>query len=109
MAMRPSPFSQRTPPAKSEIKGQMRNNPSMILANSMAKTRIVMTLDCRTLKDLDRWVLDSHFASGSQAILPALTRMLGPRKRRRLADELGKLDSRKEQSFAEEFFVGEPP
>ena len=74
----------------------------------MATTKIGITLESGTLREVDRWVRAGRFPNRSRAIQAALSEMLSQRKRRRLMEELAKVDPRQERAFAEEIFSGEP-
>ena len=74
----------------------------------MATTKVAITLETDALQEVDRWVRAGRFPNRSRAIQTALSEMLARRKRRRLMEELAKIDPAKERAFAEEFFSGEP-
>ena len=62
-----------------------------------------------TLAEIDRWVKQGWFPSRSRAIQTALAEMTARRKRRRLIEELAKLDRKQERALAEASFSGETP
>jgi len=80
----------------------------MINCHTMATTKVAITLESGTLQEVDRWVRAGRFPNRSRAIQAALSEMLSRRKRRRLLEELSKIDPKQERAFAEEFFSGEP-
>lgn len=61
-----------------------------------------MTLDKRTVDDLDRWVSEGKYPNRSRALQAAADILCEREKRSRLARELTKLDPREEQRIAEE-------
>jgi metal-responsive CopG/Arc/MetJ family transcriptional regulator len=68
----------------------------------MAKTKVAVTLDTRTLHRVDRLVRDARYPNRSQAIEAAVTGQLDRLEHRRLAEECAKLDRAAEQALAEE-------
>ena len=68
----------------------------------MAKTKVAVTLDTRTLRRVDRLVKDARYPNRSQAIEAAVSGQLDRLERRRLAEECAKLDPAAEQSLADE-------
>lgn len=68
----------------------------------MAKTKVAVTLDTRTLQRVDRLVRDARYPNRSQAIEAAVTGQLDRLEHRRLAEECAKLDPTAEQALAEE-------
>ena len=75
----------------------------------MGTTKVAITIETRTLQEIDRLVKLGRFPSRSRAIQTALAEMTARRKRRRLIEELAKIDPKKERALAEEGFVGEVP
>ncbi len=75
----------------------------------MSTAKIAITLESDTLQEVDRWVKEGKFPNRSRAIQTALAEMLSRHKRRRLIEELNKLDPKEEQALAEEIFSGETP
>ncbi len=75
----------------------------------MATEKIAITVDKTTLAEVDRCVKDGRFPNRSRAVQFALADMLARQKRRRLIDQLRKLDRAEEQALAEEQLKGEPP
>lgn len=61
-----------------------------------------MTLDRRTVRDLDRWVSAGKYPNRSRAVQAAVDRLAEQEKRTRLMRELAKLNRREEQELAEE-------
>jgi Arc/MetJ-type ribon-helix-helix transcriptional regulator len=80
----------------------------MINGHTMATTKIAITLESDTLREVDRWVEEGRFPNRSRAIQAALSEMLAQRKRRRLMEELAKISPKEERSLAEESLSGEP-
>lgn len=68
----------------------------------MAKTKVAVTLDTRTLQRVDRLVRDARYPNRSQAIEAAVTGQLDRLEHRRLAEECAKLDPTAEQTLADE-------
>lgn len=73
----------------------------------MATSKIAVTIETDTLRQVDRWVKEGRFPNRSRAIQAAVSEMAARRKRRRLAEELAKLDIARERALAEESFSGE--
>ncbi len=64
--------------------------------------KIAVTLDQRTVADLDRWVSEGRYPNRSRG-LQAAVNLLGEReKRTRLARELAKIDPKEEKRMAEQ-------
>lgn len=74
----------------------------------MATTKVAITLESETLREVDRWVREGRFPNRSRAVQAALAEMLARRKRRCLIEELAKLSPRQERALAEESLSGEP-
>ena len=68
----------------------------------MAKTKVAVTLDTRTVHRVDRLVRDARYPNRSQAIEAAVAEQLDRLERRRLAEECAKLDPAAERAMAEE-------
>jgi Arc/MetJ-type ribon-helix-helix transcriptional regulator len=64
--------------------------------------KLAITLEERTVKDLDRWVREGRFPNRSRALQAAANLLAEREKRTRLERELAKLDRKEEQSLAEE-------
>jgi Arc/MetJ-type ribon-helix-helix transcriptional regulator len=75
----------------------------------MSTTKVAVSLETKTLKEIDRLVREGRFPSRSRAIQTALVEMAARHKHRRLIQELAKLDPKEEQELADEFFAGESP
>ena len=75
----------------------------------MSTAKVAITLESDTLQEVDRWVREGRFPSRSRAIQIALVEMVSRRKRRRLIEELAKLDPKRERTLAKEFLSGETP
>ena len=68
----------------------------------MAKTKIAVTLDIKTVKKIDNLVKKNIFPNRSQAIQEALQEKIKKMEHGRLARECSKLDSAFEKALAEE-------
>ncbi|WP_429885301.1 CopG family ribbon-helix-helix protein [Geoalkalibacter halelectricus] len=68
----------------------------------MPKAKVAITLDEKTLKEIDRLVARHAFPSRSRIIEEALREKLARLERGRLARECAKLDPEAEKSLAEE-------
>lgn len=66
--------------------------------------KIAVTLEQKTVADLDRWVREGRYANRSRALQSAVDLMSEREKRARLARELAKLDPSEEKRLAEEGF-----
>jgi metal-responsive CopG/Arc/MetJ family transcriptional regulator len=75
----------------------------------MSTSKVAVTLQTDTLRELDRWVKERQFPSRSRAIQIAIAEMAARRKRCRLIEELAKIDSKQERAMAESTFSGEAP
>ncbi len=78
----------------------------------MAASKIAITIDDKTLKQIDALVKSNYFPNRSKAIQEAIKEKLTRLEKSRLARECAKLDSAFEQSLAEEGFsmeIGEWP
>ena len=64
--------------------------------------KIAVTLDPKTVTDLDRWVREGRYPNRSRALQSAVDILSERDKRSRLARELKKLDRIEEQGLAEE-------
>jgi Arc/MetJ-type ribon-helix-helix transcriptional regulator len=64
--------------------------------------KIAVTLDQKTVADLDRWVKQGRYPNRSRALQSAVDLLSEREKRSRLARELAKLDPREEKRLAEE-------
>ena len=64
--------------------------------------KVAVTLDKRTVEDLDRWVREGKYPNRSRALQAAVNILSEREKRTRLARELAKLNRRQEQLKAEE-------
>jgi len=73
----------------------------------MAASKIAITIDDKTLKQLDLLVKSNFFSNRSKAIQQAVNEKLMRLEKRRLAKECAKLDPEFEQSIAEEGFSSE--
>lgn len=73
----------------------------------MSTTKVGVTLQKDTLQELDRWVKEGQYPNRSRAIQIAITEMAARRKRRRLMEELAKIDPRQERALADSEYSGE--
>jgi Arc/MetJ-type ribon-helix-helix transcriptional regulator len=73
----------------------------------MATMKVAVTLENGSLHEVDRLVREGQFPNRSRAVQAAVTEMIARRKRSRLAEELAKLDPRKERALAHETLSGE--
>lgn len=64
--------------------------------------KIAVTLDRKTVADLDRWVREGKYANRSRAVQSAVDLLCQREKRTRLARELAKIDPEEERKLAEE-------
>jgi Arc/MetJ-type ribon-helix-helix transcriptional regulator len=64
--------------------------------------KIAVTLDQRTVADLDRWVKEGTYPNRSRALQSAVNLLSEREQRSRLVRELAKLDPREEKHLAEE-------
>jgi len=64
--------------------------------------KIAITLESRTVQDLDRWVREGRYPNRGRALQSAVDMLAARESRQRLARELSKLDRAEEQRLAEE-------
>ena len=64
--------------------------------------KIAVTLERKTVADLDRWVREGKYSNRSRALQSAADLLTERDKRTRLARELAKLDPNEEKQLAEE-------
>jgi Arc/MetJ-type ribon-helix-helix transcriptional regulator len=64
--------------------------------------KVAVTLDEKTVQDLDRWVREGRYPNRSRALQAAVDQLSAREKRTRLARELAKLDRREEMRMAED-------
>ena len=64
--------------------------------------KIAVTLEQRTVADLDRWVKEGRYANRSRALQSAVNLLSEREKRTRLARELAKIDPKEETLLAEQ-------
>jgi Arc/MetJ-type ribon-helix-helix transcriptional regulator len=64
--------------------------------------KIAVSLDRRTVADLDRWVEEGKYPNRSRALKSAVNLLSEREKRTRLVRELAKLDPQAEKRLAEE-------
>lgn len=75
--------------------GYFCHTPSMV-------QKIAVTLDRRTVADLDRWVEEGRYPNRSRALQSAVDLLSERGKRTRLARELAKIDPNEETQLAEQ-------
>jgi len=73
----------------------------------MTVSKIAITIDDKTLKQLDDLVKSKLFPNRSRAIQEAIAEKLSRLEKRRLAQECAKLDPNFEQSLSEEGLTSE--
>ena len=73
----------------------------------MSTLKVAITIDEKTLTELDRLVKRRVFPNRSRAIQEAVAEKLRRMNRRRLAEECSKLDPQFEKALAEEGFAHE--
>jgi Arc/MetJ-type ribon-helix-helix transcriptional regulator len=64
--------------------------------------KIAVTLDRRTVADLDRWVKEGKYSNRSRALQSAVNLLSERERRTRLARELEKIDPGAEKQLAEQ-------
>ena len=64
--------------------------------------KVAVTLEKRTVGDLDRWVREGKYANRSRALQAAVNLLADRERRTRLARELSKLDRQEERQMTEE-------
>jgi Arc/MetJ-type ribon-helix-helix transcriptional regulator len=64
--------------------------------------KIAVTLDQKTVADLDRWVSEGRYPNRSRALQSAVNVLSEREKRTSLARELAKIDPQEEKQLAEE-------
>ncbi|VAX19899.1 hypothetical protein MNBD_NITROSPINAE03-487 [hydrothermal vent metagenome] len=69
----------------------------------MPAAKIAVTVDKKIVKQIDRLVREGKYKSRSSVIQEALEEKLKSKKRKRLAEELARLDPEEERELADEF------
>ena len=64
--------------------------------------KIAVTLDKRTVADLDRWVSEGRYPNRSRALQSAVNLLSEREKRTRLVRELAKINPKEERQLAEQ-------
>ncbi|MCP5118206.1 MAG: CopG family transcriptional regulator [bacterium] len=64
--------------------------------------KVGVTIEERSLREIDRWVREGRYPNRSKAIQSAVEMLRDKEKRQRLAAELAKLDPVEERMLAEE-------
>jgi Arc/MetJ-type ribon-helix-helix transcriptional regulator len=64
--------------------------------------KIAVTLDRKTVADLDRWIREGRYPNRSRALQSAVNLLSEREKRTRLVRELARMDSKEERRLAEE-------
>jgi Arc/MetJ-type ribon-helix-helix transcriptional regulator len=67
--------------------------------------KISVTLDQKTVTQLDRWVREGRYSYRSRALQSAVDLLVERQKRSQLTRELGRLDPAEEKQMAEEGFA----
>lgn len=78
------------------------NQSRMFCHTGAVVQKIAVTLDQRTVADLDRWVREGRYPNRSRALQSAVNLLSEREKRTRLARELTKLDPQEEKQLAEQ-------
>jgi len=68
----------------------------------MAEAKIAITLEEDLVKEIDRWVSEGQYPSRSKAVQETLKEKITNWRRKRLIEEVSKLNSKEEQAMAEE-------
>ena len=66
----------------------------------MPASKVAVTLDQQTVKEVDRWVREGRYPNRSRAVQAALDEMKLRLRRSRLAREAAKLDMEEEKALA---------
>jgi Arc/MetJ-type ribon-helix-helix transcriptional regulator len=66
--------------------------------------KIAVTLNQKTVADLDRWVSEGKYPNRSRALQSAVDLLSEREKRTRLVRELAKIDPQEEKQLAEQGF-----
>jgi Arc/MetJ-type ribon-helix-helix transcriptional regulator len=74
----------------------------MICHTGKVVQKIAVTLDQRTVADLDRWVKEGRYPNRSRALQSAVNILSEREKRTRLVRELAKIDPTEEKQLAEQ-------
>jgi len=69
----------------------------------MPAAKIAVTVDKKIVNQIDRLVREGKYKSRSSVIQTALEEKLNSKKRKRLAEELTRLDPKEERELADEF------
>ena len=72
----------------------------------MSTAKVAITLDRALLRQVERLVAEGRYPSRSRAIQEAVRRQLEWAQKRRLAQEVAKLDPSEERELAEEGLAG---
>jgi Arc/MetJ-type ribon-helix-helix transcriptional regulator len=73
----------------------------------MVAQKVAVTVDARTLREIDRQVAAGRFPNRSRAVQRALELLIEREGRTRLLHELAKLDPAEEQALADEQLTAE--
>lgn len=68
----------------------------------MAKAKIAISLEEDLVKEIDRWVSEGQYPSRSKAVQETLKEKITNWRRKRLIEEVSKLNSKEEQAMTEE-------
>jgi Arc/MetJ-type ribon-helix-helix transcriptional regulator len=75
----------------------------------MGKSKVVVTLETATLREVERLIRRGRFPDRSRAIQTVLAKTAARRKCRRLIAELARLNPQEERALAEESFSNYDP
>jgi len=84
------------------LSGGVLNPGGMFCHTSDVVQKIAVTLDKRTVADLDRWVNEGRYPNRSRALQSAVNLLSEREKRTRLVRELAKIDPKEEKQLAEQ-------
>jgi len=73
----------------------------------MGAAKVAITIEPELLAQVDRWVAEGRYPNRSQAIQAAVREKLERARRRRLAEEVAKLNPQEERALAEEGLAAE--
>lgn len=68
----------------------------------MAKAKIAIILEEDLVKEIDRWVSEGQYPSRSKAVQETLKEKITNWRRKRLIEEVSKLNPKEDQAMAEE-------
>jgi len=74
----------------------------MFRYTKLVTQKLAVTLDRKTVAELDRWVKEGKYPNRSRAVQSAVNLLAERENRKRLIRELAKLDPKEERKLAEE-------